>query len=163
MTLIVLGAGGLGCAVAALLSEDKDYVLPTRAVGATGTVYRPGWVGLIVTGAVGAWLAWGLYGPVASASVSDSGDYALTMSTICGAVLVGTGGSKWMSSQIDKRLLQQAAGTAALANSATTTQAQTIATGSPMEALGTARTMIGIVDPPMKQPRPVTQPTPPPA
>jgi hypothetical protein len=115
--VIVAAAGGIGGMIAAVLSEDKGFVRPTKVTAATGTVYRPGWTGLILTGASAALVSWGLYG----------------------AVLVGTGGSKWISSQVDKTLLQQAAGAAALADPATPAEAQTIATGTPLQALDTAK------------------------
>jgi hypothetical protein len=137
--VIVAAAGGIGGMIAALLSEDKGFVRPTKVTAATGTVYRPGWTGLILTGATAALLSWGLYGPVATAAITTSAGQSLTMSTICGAVLVGTGGSKWISSQVDKTLLQQAAGAAALADPATPAEAQTIATGTPLQALDTAK------------------------
>jgi len=92
MTLIVFGSGGLGGVVASILSEDRGFIKPTKVKAATGTVFRPGWIGLIVTGAIGAWLSWGLYGSVSNAPVTDHSAYTLTMSTICGAVLVGAGG-----------------------------------------------------------------------
>ena len=139
ISLIVAAAGGVGGMIAALLSEDRGFVRPTKVSAATGLVYRPGWIGLIVTGATAAWVSWGLYGPVATAAISTSAGQSLTMSTICGAVLVGTGGSKWISSQVDKTLLQQAAGAAALAQPATPTDVQTIATGTPLQALDTAK------------------------
>jgi hypothetical protein len=125
--------------IAAVLSDDRAFATPTRVTAATGAVYRPGWIGLILTGATAAAVSWGLYGSVATASITTSAGQSLTMSTICGAVLVGSGGSKWFSSQVDTTLLQQAAGAAALAERATPAQAQTIATGTPLQALDTAK------------------------
>jgi hypothetical protein len=141
MTLVVIGAGGLGGVVASILSEDRGFIKPTKVAAAAGTVYRPGWIGLILTGGIGSWLSWGLYGSVSNAPVTGGSTYTLTMGTICGAVLVGAGGSKWLSSQVDKTLLQQAAAAAAVAGPARPAQAQTIATGSPAEVLHTARSL----------------------
>lgn len=142
MTLVVIGAGGLGGVVASMLSEDRGFLRPTKVAAASGTIYRPGWIGLIVTGGISSWLSWGLYGSVSSVPVTGGGsNYTLTMGTICGAVLVGAGGSKWLSSQVDKSLLQQAAAAAAVAAPAQPAEAQTIATGSPAEVLDAAKAL----------------------
>jgi hypothetical protein len=147
MTLLVLAAGGVGGVVASILSEDRGFIKPTKVAAASGTVYRPGWIGLIVTGGISAWLSWGLYGSVSSVPVTGgASNYTLTMGAICGAVLVGAGGSKWLSSQVDKTLLQQAAAAAAVAVPAAPEQAQAIATGSPAEVLGTAKSLAGAGD-----------------
>lgn len=115
--LVVAGAGALGGLVAALLSEDRGFVLPHRVSDAAATTFRPGVLGLIVIGAISAALSWGLYGPLADANLfggeqlsnAEPAKYGITVAAVAGAVLVGAGGSKWLSSQVDKTLLQQAA------------------------------------------------------
>ena len=119
---VIAVAGALGGVAAALLSEDKGFVLPKKIDNASsGTIYRPGFVGLIFVGALAAVVSWGLYGPLANANIvggEQTGkparhDYGLTLAGLSGAIVVGLGGSKWLSSQVDKTLLKDAAVTAA--------------------------------------------------
>lgn len=131
LACIVMFAGGVGGVVSAILSEDRGFVLPTKVDTDGKTVVRPGFIGLVLVGAVAAVLSWGLYGPLADqnvfggkdpvaggdvvATTSDDldDDFGLTLSALAGAVLVGIGGSKWLSTEVDKRLLEQAAEKAA--------------------------------------------------
>ncbi len=148
----IAAAGGIGGVVAALLSEDKGFVLPTRmtnAVDGTKTnVIRPGFIGLILIGAVAATASWALYGPAADLvllSTSPTGEAEgaanLTLAAIGGAVLLGVGGSKWISGQVDKTLLRQTASVAAGRKPANPEVAHLIATAAPSQALQAAQTM----------------------
>ena len=113
---------------------------------ASGAVIRPGFVGLIIVGAIAAVLSWGLYGPLAnvtifggSDSASDEDDnFGITVAALAGAVLVGVGGSKWLASAVDKALLQQAA-TAAAQGKPDANQASQIRDAAPTEALRLAK------------------------
>lgn len=139
MSCGIAAAGAVGGVAAALMSEDRGFVLPMKVTVASGTVVRPGFVALVVIGAVAGVLSWGLYGPLANAGLLEDVDSSwLTLSAIAGAALVGTGGSKWLSGHVDKTLLQQAATAAARSNPASEADANKIATGTPMEALDAA-------------------------
>ncbi|MDF3308871.1 hypothetical protein P3H15_28030 [Rhodococcus sp. T2V] len=132
-------AGAVGGVAAALMSEDRGFVLPKKVTEASGTIVRPGFIALVVIGAVAGLLSWGLYGPLANAGLFEEVDSSwLTLSAIAGAALVGTGGSKWLSGHVDKTLLQQAASAAARSNPASDADVEKIATGTPMEALDAA-------------------------
>jgi hypothetical protein len=148
----IAAAGGLGGVVAALLSEDKGFVLPTRmtnaADGSKSNVIRPGFIGLILIGAIAATVSWALYGPAAglvlastSTAAQTAGAANVTLAAIGGAVLVGAGGSKWISGQVDKTLLRQTASVAAGRKPADPNVAHLIATAAPSQALQAAQTM----------------------
>lgn len=147
ITGIVAVAGALGGVIAALMSEDKGFLLPTKVQDATGTIIRPGFLGLMIIGAAAAALSFALYGPLSNTTAFGSDhsglprqDYGITLAALGGAVLVGIGGSKWISSQVDKALLSQAAGTAAgkVKNAVVGTE---IAQARPTEALKLAKAM----------------------
>jgi hypothetical protein len=148
----IAGAGGVGGVLAALLSEDKGFALPTRMTntedGSKSNVIRPGFLGLILIGAVAATVSWALYGPAADlvlVSTAPTGQAAgaanLTLVAIGGAVLVGVGGSKWISGQVDKTLLRQTASVAAGRKPADAQVAHLIATAAPSQALQAAQSM----------------------
>lgn len=153
ITGIVAIAGGIGGIVAAILSEDRGFVLPTK-VGADGSsILRPGFVGLIIAGAVAAALSFALYGPLASNTVfggpdnadaatdgDGSQDYGITLAALGGAVLVEAGGSKWLSTQVDKATAKAAASIAA-AKDADADKSIQIANASPVQALNIAKAM----------------------
>jgi hypothetical protein len=150
---VVAAAGAIGGIFAALLSEDRGFPLPSKVTTGGATIIRPGFLGLIAVGAIAAALSFALYGPLASETIvggpdqadeniadDDSDDYGLTLAALAGACLVGMGGSKWLSSQVDAAILQVAASTAAAGHS-DTNKAVSIATANPTRALGIARSM----------------------
>lgn len=150
--LVVALAGGTGGIVAALLSEDKGFVLPKKVSGDVSIV-RPGFIGLILVGAAAAALSFALYGPLSSETVvggpesadsatanEDNEDFGLTLAALGGAFLIGIGGSKWLSSQVDKSILQAAAAEAAAGGSDSAVAAK-IGASSPLDALAAARTL----------------------
>jgi len=148
VALVVAMAGMLGGIVAALLSEDKGLLLPSKVKGVVGTTYRPGFVGLMVVGAVAAVVSWGLYGPLANNTLfggprtgeSSRHDFGITVAAFVGAIGVGIGGAKWLSSYVDKTILHQAAGAAA-SGKADANVANQIRAAQPTEALRLARTL----------------------
>ncbi|MGH8910730.1 MAG: hypothetical protein ACRD0K_30605 [Egibacteraceae bacterium] len=146
VTGLVAIAGAIGGAMAALLSEDRGLLLPTRVTEATGTVVRPGFLGLMVVGAVAAVMSWGLYGPLAQENLAGGpddgprGGYGITLGAFTGAVLIGVGGPKWLTSQVDKTLLRQAA-VAAARGEANSDTADRIDQAQPTEALHLARSL----------------------
>lgn len=150
----VAAAGAVGGVVAALLSEDKGFALPTRvrtSDGARAGVIRPGFIGLILIGAVAATVSWALYGPAADVALlttapsgASLGSANLTLAAIGGAVLIGVGGSKWISGQVDKTLLRQTASVAAGKRPADPRSAHLIATAQPSLALKAAEEMTAV-------------------
>ncbi len=148
--IVVFIAGGIGGAVNALLSEN-GFILPKKLPvnGANGAgIWRPGYLGNIVIGAVAAVISWGLYGPFSTAYLFGSSptpesvaqQFGLTLSAFVGAILVGVGGAKWLSDEVDKRLLKAAASEAAKKEPSPEASTQILA-ASPAEALNVARRM----------------------
>lgn len=112
---VVLIAGGVGGIANALMTEN-GFWLPRREAVAEASVVRPGIFGNILLGALAAVISWGLYGAYAGAVIlggpaapPDSAPPGLTLSSLVGALLIGVGGSRWLTSEVDKRLLKASA------------------------------------------------------
>lgn len=141
---VVMLAGGAGGLVNAL-QTDNGFALPYAEVLGKGRIYRPGWLVNVVVGAFAALISWGLYGPFAEAVVvgprpQDATPVTLTIAALVGAILVGVGGARVLSNEVDKRLLRAAAAEAAGGQSNAEAAAQ-IATASPAGALDIAKTL----------------------
>ena len=145
LLLIVCGAGAVGGIVNALMTDNGGFVLPrtVEVVANQPRIFRPGFLGNIFIGAIAAGISWGLYGPFAASVVfgaAPSGNtpaVALTLSSLVGAVLVGVGGARWLTNEVDKSVLRAAAATAA-GKTANPAAAQQIALAPPSEALRVA-------------------------
>ena len=130
-------AGLLGGVVNALLS-DNGFALPRTAMTPDGgSILRPGMLGNCLIGAVAALTSWGLYGTAASVPVLSPATADITWAGFAGAVIVGIGGSRWLSAEVDKTLLKGAA-SAAAANPANDQLAAKLAILSPARALSAA-------------------------
>lgn len=138
---IVCVAGALGGLVNALLSNNGFFLPRTEQVDQLRIV-RPGFLGNMLVGAVAASLSWGLYGPLSLAPIfsSLSATEGLTLSALVGAALVGIGGARWITNEVDKKLLTVAASKAAAAPAAPEAASKIIA-ASPAEALTIAQNM----------------------
>ena len=143
LLLFVAIAGALGGAFASLSSEDKGFVWPRKVTESSKTVWRPGWIGLVLVGALAAGVSYALYGPIAGVNAIGGPDptegtpdnqFGITFGALFAALLVGMGGSKYLASQVDKVLLQETAAKAASGQS-DTGKAAVIAGASPTEAL----------------------------
>src|SRR5262245_43605740 len=141
--VLVFGAGLLGGAVNALLS-DNGFLLPKKEDNGGSTILRPGFLGNMLVGGVAAVISWGLYGPAADiplilfgkTTTTPSG--GLTVAGLVGAILVGVAGARWLTNEIDKKLLRGAAMHAAGANK-DDALAMKLALAPPAEALKEAR------------------------
>jgi hypothetical protein len=149
LLLVVCMAGGLGGVVNALLTEN-GFVLPRAIQVENGVaVVRPGFLGNILIGAIAAGISWGLYGPLggywvvgteAALRQNRPEALALSLSSLAGAVLVGIGGARWLTNEVDKSLLRAAAAKAASAPPSAAAS-QRISLASPAQALEIAREM----------------------
>lgn len=119
--LIVL-MGAIGGMVNALLS-DNGFFMPKRLQIDEQVIFRPGFLGNTLVGAVSSFISWALYGPLAGVVIAgthigtatNSGAQAgVTLSSLGGAVLIGIAGSRWLTNEIDKTILKGAAVQAAL-------------------------------------------------
>jgi len=107
---IITGAGGVGGVANALLT-DNAFALPKFEASPAGRILRPGVLGNVFTGALAAALSWGLYGPLADFDVTAGAGgppVKLTLFVLAGAVVVGMAGARWLTGEIDKRLLKAA-------------------------------------------------------
>lgn len=107
--LIVLSAGGVGGVVNALLS-DNGFVLPRRISG----ILCPGFLSNVLVGALAAFTSWAAYGSGAGVDVAraaGAGDeraqISLTFSALAGAFFVGVAGARWITNEVDKRMLKE--------------------------------------------------------
>jgi hypothetical protein len=146
--LLLLGlaaSGAIGGAINAIIS-DNGFILPKTTQGTDGKILRPGFLGNLLLGAVGAVVSWGLYGPFAALAIlgnvpkSQTVEVYVTLAGFVGAALVGAAGARWWTNEIDKKLLQAAASKAA-AKPGTDRIAEQIRFASPAEALQLASAM----------------------
>jgi len=140
LLLIVCGSGAVGGVVNALLTNN-GFALPQSVTVDGGSILRPGYLGNVLIGAVAAGISWGLYGPLAGASfLGEAVKGTLTLSGLVGGALVGIGGARWLTNEVDKNLLRAAASKAASAEASPTASLQ-IAMASPSEALNIAKNL----------------------
>jgi hypothetical protein len=142
---IVFLAGAVGGIINAWLS-DNGFMLPRTEESGGNRFIRPGFLGNIITGGVSACVSWGLYGPFAAAYIvggptpgATGASLGLTLSSLVGAVLVGVGGARWLTNEVDKKLLR-AAGAAFAAAPADRDLAARIGSASPAAVLHMATT-----------------------
>jgi hypothetical protein len=141
---IVMLGGAIGGTVNALVS-DNGFVRPSEETTGEVTIIRPGFAGNILLGAMAAFISWGLYGAFSNAIIwGASGigteEITVSISSIAGAILVGIGGARWLTNEVDKKLLRTAAATAA-ASKASFDDSQRIARATPAQAFNIAKKM----------------------
>ena len=125
--------GGLGGVVNALLS-DNGFALPRKEFG----VWCPGAVSNILIGGFAAFSSWSFYGSGASVELADRSlrsVISLRFSALAGAFLVGVAGAKWITNEVDKRLLKETVKVAVNSKQLPKEQAEHITEGSPRQVL----------------------------
>lgn len=142
-------AGAVGGFVNALISDNGFWKPITEQVDGN-KIYRPGFIGNVLIGGVAAIISWGLYGPLAAYFIAGTQEamktntspekIGLTLSSLVGAVLIGIGGARWLTNEVDKQLLKATASKAAGAQGSPTASQQ-IALASPAQALKIAKGM----------------------
>jgi hypothetical protein len=141
--LVVAAAGAVGGGVNAYLT-DNGFAFPKRETVDATVIIRPGFLGSMSVGAVAAVTSWGLYGPFASASIiggttaAGGAGPSLALSGLVGAVLVGIGGGRWLTDNVDKQMLKATAVKATMKNASVSAQ---IAIARPAHALQVARSL----------------------
>jgi hypothetical protein len=142
---IIVFSGAVGGVINALVS-DNGFIKPMQEQMENEIIIRPGVVGNILLGSVAAFISWGLYGAFSNAVVFGAvsglgnGEVSVSISSIAGAILIGIGGARWLTNEVDKRLLRTAAATAA-ASKASFDDSQRIAIATPAEAFNIAKKM----------------------
>src|SRR5829696_4579097 len=119
ITGIIILAGMIGGAINALLSDSGGFTFPTKEKIENKTIWKPGGIANVLFGGVAAFISWGLYGPFSQlvlipSATSGDGPF-LALETLVGALLVGIGGSRIITSEVEKKILTLTAATAAAA------------------------------------------------
>jgi hypothetical protein len=151
MMLFISIAGGLGGFVNALMTDNGFLFCRSEQTTGGAKIFRPGCLGNVFIGAVGAVVSWGLYGPFSAvfiagtkealkANAASPENIGLSLASFVGAMLVGVGGARWLSGEVDKSLLRAAAADAA-GKTASAEASKQIAMVSPAQALAVARNM----------------------
>ena len=122
------------------VQADSGFILPGKEKIGDKRIWKPGALGNMLLGFFAALISWGLYGPLSQATIIPLKQAAgitptLTVATFVGAVLVGAGGSKIITSEIEKKVLSATASSAATLKSDPTTAAAIATAPSPTEAL----------------------------
>jgi hypothetical protein len=150
MFFIVLIAGAVGGAVNALMTDNGFLRPKMEKVDEKTSIFRPGYLGNILIGAVASVVSWGLYGPLspyyiigteqALAANALPETVGLTLAALVGAIMIGIGGARWLTSEVDKNLLRATAAQAA-SSKPSAAASQQIAIATPAQALNVARMM----------------------
>jgi hypothetical protein len=125
--------GGLGGVVNALFS-DNGFALPRKESG----VWCPGAISNILVGAFAAFSSWAFYGSGASIELAQQTQrslISLRFSALAGAFLVGVAGAKWITNEVDKRLLKETVKVAVSSKKLPEERAKHITDGSPRQVL----------------------------
>lgn len=131
IALIIFGVGMVGGIANALLSGNI-FLFPKTDPGPPKNVFVPGLIVTAVIGGIAALVSWGLYG--ASSGSTINGQSTVTVAALAGAILVGFGGARWLTNEVDKTLLNKTASLAA-ERPMSQTAAKEILSASPIEAL----------------------------
>src|SRR5512136_389414 len=108
---IILLSGAVGGIINAIIS-DNGFVKPREETIDKVCIVRPGIAGNILLGATAAFISWGLYGSYSGvlifgdAEVMGVGELNLSLSAVAAAILVGMGGARWLTNEVDKSLLK---------------------------------------------------------
>ena len=136
---IIFAFGAVGGVVNALLT-DNGFILPKKEQQDNTKIIRPGFLVNIFIGGIAALVSWGLYGPFAAVFVIGGtndpgfGSTGLSLSAVVGGLLVGVGGARWLTNEVDKKLLRAAASKAA-SGQPNDQKAIRISAATPAEAL----------------------------
>ena len=100
---LVFGAGCVGGLVNSLVAGE----LQLPRLDKKTNVYRPGWVGSCLVGGIAAVTFWGLYGPLAEATLVGAGSIgaspALKVGELFGSLVTGLGGGRLLLSEVERR------------------------------------------------------------
>src|ERR1700681_1380428 len=106
--LLISLAGAFGGLINAFMS-DNGFALPQRE----GSVWCPGFISNVLVGAFSAFAPWAFYGSGAGIELAQQinqtsrNELSLKASALAGAFLVGVAGAKWLTNEVDKRLLKE--------------------------------------------------------
>jgi hypothetical protein len=108
---LISASGAVGGVANALLT-DNGFILPTRVKD----IWCPGFLSNVLIGTFSAFASWSFYGSGAGLDVSGAGQrtqISLTFSALAGAFMVGVAGARWITNEVDKKLLGESVKVAA--------------------------------------------------
>lgn len=134
----IMTAGAVGGLINTLMAQGK-LRLPEYEAG----VLCPGFIGNVFVGAFASLISWALYGAGAGIELArqtaDAREtLSLTAGALAGAALVGVGGARWLSSEIDTKLLRASVSVTA-ERSMTAEQRSVIASAPAIDVLRAVR------------------------
>lgn len=103
--LLISIAGALGGVVNALITSN-GFILPRREK----SILVPGFLSNVLIGAFAAFASWAFYGSGAGVDLAVSSGQSVEsfrFPALAGAFLVGVGGARWLSNEVDKQLLKE--------------------------------------------------------
>lgn len=105
LTLIAV-AGAIGGLINTVMTDGK-FRLPKYEAG----ILCPGFLGNAAIGAFASVISWALYGAGAGVDLArlagaERQVISLTVGALAGAALVGVGGARWLSNEVDSKLLR---------------------------------------------------------
>jgi len=141
---IIALSGAIGGAINAIIS-DNGFILPREENSQNASIIIPGVLTNILMGAASGFLYWALIEAnsvfvIYGTATPGVDDMKITVYSIAMALLVGATGSKYLTNEIDKRLLKAAAVSAA-ASKSSAEDAQKMANATPIQAFRLARKM----------------------
>jgi hypothetical protein len=102
---LISGMGAVGGVINALVT-DNGFILPQRR----GGTWCVGFISNVIIGAVAAFSSWAFYGSGAGIDVAKTtqrAEISLTFTALAGAFLVGVAGARWITHEVDRRLLKE--------------------------------------------------------
>jgi hypothetical protein len=129
---LITFAGALGGVVNALIT-DNGFILPQNK----RAIWCPGFVSNVLVGAFAAFSSWAFYGSGAGidlAQATGRAEISLRFSALAGAFLVGVAGAKWITNEVDKRLLKESVKVAG-AKRLTSEECEELVKGSALQVL----------------------------
>jgi hypothetical protein len=128
-------AGAVGGAVNALISAN-GFVFPT----VRRSIWCPGFLANLLVGAFAAFASWAFYGSgagveLAAKTAQERGVISLKFSALAGAFLVGVAGAKWITNEVDKKLLKESVKVAGTAGKLTEEECQKLVEGPALTVL----------------------------
>ena len=136
---LIAAAGALG-GIGNAVSTDNSFALPRPVKDGKVTIaWQAGVIGNVIISVIAALISWGLYGPSSALLVigtppagTTPTPITLTVATLATAVLIGYGGARWLTNEVDKKILKATA-SAAASGEASKDKATAIANSNPAE------------------------------
>jgi hypothetical protein len=99
--LLIAGCGAIGGIVNCAISGEFNY--PRFDFAAK--VWRPGWIGNVLVGAVASVVVWGIYGPLASFDLlaGEMTGVHLTVAQLLTSLVIGLSGGKILTLMAEKQ------------------------------------------------------------